>query len=109
MTARRGHIGNVSGTRGDSRLARAVGRKIDRRLKRRAAPANVLREFTLFGVIGWSVVVPVALFTYVGHWIDRVHGTRLALSFIIMGFVLGCYDAYYWLAREKKNLEEGDA
>lgn len=108
MSAKRGHIRHVSGTRGDSRLARAVGRKIERRMGRRPASANVLRAFTLFGVIGWSVAVPVALFTYIGRWLDRVHGTRLTLSFIIIGLALGCYDAYYWLAREKRNLEDGD-
>jgi ATP synthase protein I len=75
---------------------------------RRTPHATVLRAFTLFGIIGWSVAVPVALFTYVGRWLDVNYGTRLVLSFIVVGLALGCYDAYYWLARVKRNLERDD-
>ena len=101
-----GRIGREVNSRSDIELVRTIENKIGRRMSRKSGSITTLRAFALLGIIGWSVAVPVIVGAYVGRWLDHTHGTRLTLSFIIMGFVFGCYDAYYWLSKEKRNLEE---
>jgi ATP synthase protein I len=106
MTGKSGKVGRVMGSGGGRPMQREIEKKIVRRMARKDSPATVLRAFTLFGIIGWSVAVPVAVFAYLGIWLERAGDTPLTLSFIVIGFVIGCYDAYYWLSKEKRNLEK---
>jgi ATP synthase protein I len=62
----------------------------------------------MFGLIGWSVAIPTLVGVAVGIWIDlnwpgRHSWTRMLL---IIGVVLGCLNAWFWLIRERRILEE---
>ena len=62
----------------------------------------------LFGVIGWSVMVPTLIGIAVGIWADRKWPSQISwtLTFLFIGIILGCLNAWYWVEKERKLIEE---
>ena len=62
----------------------------------------------LFGVIGWSVMVPTLIGIAVGIWADRRWPGQISwtLTFLFAGIILGCLNAWYWIQKERKSIEE---
>jgi ATP synthase protein I len=87
-------------------FGRTVGDKERRRLKARTEKNHVLwLGFGMIGLVGWSVAVPTLLFTALGIWIDaRVRsGYSWTLMLMLIGLVLGCVNAWYWVSRARKE------
>ena len=61
-----------------------------------------------FGVIGWSVMVPTVVGIAVGIWADRKWPGQISwtLTFLFAGIILGCLNAWYWMEKERKSIEE---
>ena len=83
-----------------------VGVKETRKMKalrRRGSP--VWMGLGVFGVIGWSVVVPTLLGTALGVWLDKrypgTHSRTLAL--LAAGLSLGCWNAWHWLTKSERH------
>jgi ATP synthase protein I len=90
-------------------LARKVEAKAARKLKaRRGGPAGVWFGLGMMGLIGWSVVLPTLLGTVLGVWLDnRRPGNRSwTLMLLIIGLVIGCLNAWHWMAKEGKEMGE---
>lgn len=88
-------------------LSERIGRKADRRLRaRRHPPRSVWTGFALFGLIGWSVVVPTLMGAAAGLWLDRHHpgGRSWTLVLLVAGLLLGCLNAWRWLDREHREI-----
>ena len=62
----------------------------------------------LFGVIGWSVMIPTVLGIAFGIWADRKWPGQISwtLTFLFAGIILGCLNAWYWVEKERKSIEE---
>jgi len=60
-----------------------------------------------FGLVGWSVAVPTVLGVLLGMWLDRRFPGQASwtLSLLFAGIVLGCINAWYWLSRERAEIE----
>jgi len=90
-------------------LARQVGIKAERKLK---AQRNVNRTVWLglgmMGLIGWSVAIPTLLGAVLGLWLDRQYPVSFSwtLTMLIIGLFVGCLNAWHWVAREHKEIQE---
>jgi ATP synthase protein I len=62
----------------------------------------------MFGIIGWSVVIPALLGVAVGIWIDRNFPSRFSwtLMLLLLGIILGSLNAWHWVSQERKNIEK---
>lgn len=85
---------------------RQIQEKTTRKLKaRREGDRSIWAGLGLFGMVGWSVMVPTLLGIALGIWIDNrfpsSHSWTLMLLF--MGIVLGCWNAWYWIQREQHH------
>ncbi len=98
-----------------SELAREVAPKAARKLKaqkedRRSAWEGV----RMFGLVGWSVVIPTLLGAGLGIWLDKNHPAdhSWTLTCLIIGIALGCINAWYWVSKENqaihKDLEDDE-
>jgi ATP synthase protein I len=62
----------------------------------------------MFGLIGWSVTIPTLLGVLLGAYIDNhypgVHSWTLSL--LIVGLFIGCMNAWHWVAKEEKAIQE---
>ncbi|MEO8683282.1 MAG: AtpZ/AtpI family protein [Devosia sp.] len=91
------------------RFASGVEAQARRRLRaRRNAGKGVWFGLGMMGLVGWSVVVPTLLGAALGQWIDYQHvGNRSwTLALLIAGLVLGCWNAWRWVSKEDKAMQE---
>ena len=92
-----------------SPLAVEIGAKARRKLRaRRRGDSSVWFGLGMVGLIGWSVVVPTLLGAALGIWLDAKHpGTRSwTLALLVGGLVLGCANAWHWVAKEDRAMKE---
>jgi ATP synthase protein I len=86
-----------------------VGAQETRKLKaRRRAAQGVWFGFRMFGIVGWSVAVPALIGAALGRWLDERHPSEHSwtLSLLIIGLCLGCLNAWHWVAREYKSIND---
>ncbi len=95
-------------TKSGPTLAQNVGAKAARKLKARQNPTHVWFGLGMMGLIGWSVVVPTLLGAALGIWLDGRHqGTHSwTLALLVAGLVLGCLNAWHWVAKEDAAMRE---
>lgn len=62
----------------------------------------------MFGVIGWSVAVPTLLGVGLGLWLDWEWPGPFSwtLALLLGGVALGCLNAWYWISREQRAMEQ---
>lgn len=63
--------------------------------------------FSLFGLIGWSVMLPTLIGFSLGIWIDRKWPSPYSWTLILGmgGLLLGCASAWVWLQKERREIE----
>lgn len=100
-------------SKGAPTFAEQVGAKAARKLKARRNTSQVWFGLGMMGLIGWSVVIPTLLGAGLGHWLDARHAGRHSwtLALLVAGLVLGCLNAWHWVAKEDKAMrdEHGDS
>lgn len=80
-----------------------VSRKGERRQRARREPRRGLHfGLGMFGVIGWSVVVPTLIGIALGVMIDARSGSRYSWTLMLMflGMLLGAGNAWRWIDRK---------
>ncbi len=82
---------------------RQVKRKAKRKLKlREQKNGAVWFGLGMFGLIGWSIAVPTLVGTAIGLWLDSRWplSHSWTLSFLVIGLIIGCLNAWYWVGAE---------
>jgi ATP synthase protein I len=88
-----------------------VGKKEQRRIKaQKRKGESPWFGFSVFGLIGWSVAVPTLLGSLLGWWLDKNHpaSRSYTLMLLVIGLMLGCLNAWYWVKKENKDINEED-
>ncbi|PMB46374.1 hypothetical protein CEN41_05985 [Fischerella thermalis CCMEE 5330] len=83
-----------------------VKQKCDRKLQaRREGNHSIWAGLGLFGMVGWSVMIPTLLGIALGIWIDQRFKSPYSwtLMLLFVGVVLGCFNAWYWIQREQHH------
>ena len=75
---------------------------------RKKGKRSPLYGLGLFGLVGWSVVMPTLLGAALGHWLDKNHpgGFSWTLNLLIIGLVIGCFNAWFWIQKENKEIHK---
>ena len=84
-------------------FAEKVRAKEERKLrKRREGEDSAWFGLGMFGLVGWSVAIPTVIGIAIGIWLDaRFEGQRSwTLTFLFIGIVVGCINAWFWIKRE---------
>ena len=94
-------------------FAGEIGVKAERKLKARKSTPGVWFGLGMMGLVGWSVTVPTLLGAALGIWLDKHHPGKhpWTLALLVMGLAIGCLNAWHWIAREEKAMQdkpEGD-
>jgi ATP synthase protein I len=91
----------------EENFTRKVGSKESRRLKGKTQKdETVWFGLGMFGIVGWSIVIPTLIGTAIGLWIDRTWPSRFSwtLMFLIFGVAAGCLNAWYWVKKARENI-----
>jgi len=69
---------------------------------RREGDHNIWFWLGMFGLVGWSVVIPTVIGVALGRWLDATWPSRVSwtLMLLFVGMVLGCLNAWYWIKGE---------
>lgn len=92
-----------------ARLGREVAAQERRKLRaRRRGSEGLWFGFASFGLIGWSVAVPTLIGVALGIWLDRRHPSRFSWTLMLLGvgIAVGCFNAWHWVAREHRAIQE---
>jgi ATP synthase protein I len=87
-------------------------REVRKREKRKLAMLQDGKESVwfglgMFGLIGWSIVVPTLLGIAFGIWLDKrwqQGQVSWTLTFLVVGLCLGCLNAWFWIGREREAI-----
>lgn len=93
----------------DSEFSRQVGSKEKRKLRAiQRQKEGVWFGFSMFGLVGWSVVTPTLLGALLGHWIDKNYPSdhSWTLALLVAGLMLGSFNAWNWVQKESKELQD---
>jgi ATP synthase protein I len=62
----------------------------------------------MMGLIGWSVAIPTLAGAALGLWLDANHPASFSwtLTLLILGLLVGCLNAWHWVSREHKKMQE---
>jgi ATP synthase protein I len=99
----------IENSKDRSAFSREVGAKVARKLKaRRNSTPDVWFGLGMMGLVGWSVVVPTLLGAALGIWLDNRHpgSHSWTLMLLVIGLVIGCLNAWHWVAKEDKEMRE---
>jgi ATP synthase protein I len=84
--------------------------RVDRKQRRKRAARQHRHEgmwfgIGMFGLVGWSVVVPTLIGVALGMWIDATWPSQYSwtLMMLFAGVVAGCFNAWYWVKRESRG------
>ena len=90
-------------------FGQTIGTKAERKLKaRRNTGKGVWFGLGMMGLVGWSVAIPTLLGAALGIWLDQNHQTEFSwtLALLVAGLVLGCFNAWHWIAKEDKAMRD---
>lgn len=61
----------------------------------------------MFGMVGWSVVVPTVLCIALGIWLDSTVTGRYSWTLLLLGVgvTIGCFNAWFWVSKERAAIE----
>ena len=82
----------------------AIRRRAERMQKTRDEPSySPLSGLGVFGVIGWSVVIPTVGGAFLGLWLNRVAPQSFSwpIALILGGVVVGAMVAWNWIDKER--------
>ena len=94
---------------GESEFGRQVGEMAALKLKaQRHTTETVWSGLGMMGLVGWSVAVPTLLGTALGIWLDKHYplAHSWTLSLLIIGLMLGCLNAWHWIAKEDREMRK---
>lgn len=89
-------------------FSRRIERKQKRKLKAmKTANDSLFLSFSTYGMIGWSITVPVLVGIALGIWLDRTFPGRHSYTLMLLasGLMLGCYNAWSWIEGQQKEID----
>ena len=84
----------------------AIAAKEERRISaRKEKDHSLLFGLSIFGIVGWSVVIPTLVGIALGIWLDGRWPSRFSWTLMLLfgGLILGCLNAWYWVSHVSKN------
>jgi ATP synthase protein I len=93
----------------ESRLARQVGTKAERKLRaQRHINRTIWLGLGMMGLVGWSVAIPTLIGVALGFWLDEHYPASYSwtLTMLIIGLFVGCLNAWYWVNKEHREMQE---
>lgn len=84
------------------RMADAARQAVRRAREERDNPEPSMgQRLGQIGVLGWTIVVPILLFTFLGRWLNRTFATGIFFSapMLMTGAALGLWLAWRWMHR----------
>lgn len=100
---------NPTGKKNGTRFSHQVGATASRKLNAPVEGKNgVWYGLGMFGMIGWSIVVPALAGAALGIWLDahQPQSFSWTLTLLVLGLFAGCGTAWVWVTNEDKEMHQ---
>jgi ATP synthase protein I len=89
---------------------RRKAEKKKRARERKQSDRGIWFGLGMYGLVGWSVSVPILLGLSIGIWLDRVTNGDFSWTLALLGagVAAGCFNAWYWISHESEK-DESDS
>ena len=93
--------------KGDKSFPEIIREKAARKKQPRSNKNLFWSGFSVFGIIGWSIVLPSLLGAALGLWLDENHPRQQpwVLALLLAGLSLGCFNAWRILERHRAQIK----
>lgn len=109
MENKQPHIYSKENLKSDKKMIETVSKKIDRHEKAKRKINSTFQFIYAFGIVGVNIGVAVFIMAKIGMWLAKKYNNNsLILSFLILGFVIGVYNAYRLMKVEQQKLDKED-
>ena len=91
-------------------FSKEVGEKEKRKLQAEKEKGSAWFGLGMFGMVGWSVVVPTLLGAALGIKLDKLYHQSFSwtLTFLITGLFIGCLIAWHWISNAHQDINEDE-
>lgn len=74
----------------------------EKKLKMQKEGKDILFGIGTFGVVGWSIAVPVLMGIALGIYLDDAYnpGFSWTLTLLFAGVIIGCINAWVWIKKK---------
>ena len=95
-------------TDNDNSFSKKVGDKELHKLQAQRENRSAWFGLGMFGMVGWSVVVPTLLGAALGIKLDKIYHQSFSwtLTFLITGLFMGCLIAWHWISKEHTDINK---
>lgn len=93
----------------DEELGGRIAHQARRKLRaRRHRDRSTWFGLGMYGLVGWSVVIPTLVGVAAGVWIDGRWPGRFSWTLMLLfaGLLLGCWNAWYWVSLEQRAIRD---
>ena len=93
----------------DEQFRRTIGEKEQQMLKaQKEKKRSAWLGLGVFGMVGWSVVVPTLAGALIGNWLDKAQPQSFSwtLALLVAGLMFGCFIAWRWVDKEHKDMHQ---
>lgn len=93
----------------ETEFSHQVGVKAARKLRaQQHVTQTVWSGLGMMGLVGWSVALPTLLGAALGLWLDKNHpgSHSWTLMLLAIGLGLGCFNAWHWVDKENREINE---
>jgi ATP synthase protein I len=92
----------------DNGLDKQIGKIANRKIKAMKNKESTWSGLGMFGMVGWSIVVPTLLGAALGIWLDKKYKEPFSwtLTCLVLGLFAGCLMAWHWISNENKDKQD---
>jgi ATP synthase protein I len=89
----------------EQQFTKNIGDKEKRKLQAQQDKSSAWFGLGMFGMVGWSVVVPTLLGAALGVRLDKLYHQSFSwtLTLLITGLFIGCLIAWHWVSKEHQD------
>jgi len=87
-----------------------IGAKADRKMTAQKDTGSAWFGLAMFGMVGWSVVVPTLMGAALGIRLDKTYHQSFSwtLTLLLAGLCIGCLMAWHWVSKEHNDIGKNE-
>ncbi|MHA1550048.1 MAG: AtpZ/AtpI family protein [Alphaproteobacteria bacterium] len=92
-----------------NKLTKIIEKKVSRRVRAKKEHNNNWRMTSFFGLIGFSIVIPLAGLIWLGTYLDKTYPNApvsWTMIGIFVGLIVGGYNAWRWIKAEQTQIKK---
>lgn len=89
----------------DDEMNEKIAVEANKKIRSKSEGKEILFGMGVFGIIGWSVAVPMLLGVALGSYLDKrfTQSFSWTLTMLFLGLIIGCFNAWRWLTERNER------